>query len=592
SVYCYPIGYDFFIDDELFTFIQPNNTYTLKNAPSGNHNYCIKAVYFTQERSEGTCVEVDIPMVEAEEGINESFTNGLPLCWTMDRKWWDPDGYNAYWLFSSDYQMYMLISGFEKPFYMEDGFAFFDNVSMDAGAETSLITRPFIITAQAPTLRFDVEELLTKYWSKKGGIQLYVEVSTDDGATWETDNTNVLELLPNHNIVSTSGTLEKDLSDYIDETIRIRFRVVGDAGSFLLFLSNVRTEEVIAGPDLMIIANDRQYTQLPVLHAKIDFEGARVANIGSYINKNEAQVEISINPGEHSETANLPAFFTNDRAEVIPSKHFIAREEGVYTISYKAILESDVDLKNNESTRQVNVTQSTFATDNGNIHDGIGGNNAPITLGNIYYLLEEDVVNSFSIAFISGAAKEFTLSIYSADENTGRATELYTSKVLRKVDGAGWGDFHEYEIEPQTLPAGCYLFAISQLAEGNLLIACDTNLSGVVYQQYDGGIYSYSNFGSLMLRVNTSGKLPPESITSNDISNNKVYPTITSGLINIATEKESEVTVTDLEGRKIATFRSSYGVSTFDMNYPDGVYLININSGDNVSVHKIILRRN
>jgi len=70
----------------------------------------------------------------------------------------------------------------------------------------------------------------------------------------------------------------------------------------------------------------------------------------------------------------------------------------------------------------------------------------------------------------------------------------------------------------------------------------------------------------------------------------KVYPTFTSGKINIATPAEADVTIIDLSGRTLATYKSN-GNLPLDLNYADGIYLVVVESEGQTSVKKIVLNK-
>gem|GEM_PF-2016184 len=132
----------------------------------------------------------------------------------------------------------------------DGAFAVFDGYNIVSGEQSMLITPEVTPTNDAYILAFDIMEVMLNQYNIKTGLKLFVEYSTD-GESWTTSEENVLASIPGYNTTATSRTpvpYTLSLSDYIGETISIRFRAVSDRGAFALFLDNVRFNATSENP--------------------------------------------------------------------------------------------------------------------------------------------------------------------------------------------------------------------------------------------------------------------------------------------------------------------------------------------------------
>ncbi|MFT4071250.1 MAG: T9SS type A sorting domain-containing protein [Dysgonamonadaceae bacterium] len=85
---------------------------------------------------------------------------------------------------------------------------------------------------------------------------------------------------------------------------------------------------------------------------------------------------------------------------------------------------------------------------------------------------------------------------------------------------------------------------------------------------------------------NTSG------INHQSTSNvNVVYPTVSSGEVNVVTANSSTIKLFDIAGKSLASYAASAGTNTIHMDVPSGLYLILVNDGGQLSSHKIIIKK-
>ena len=77
--------------------------------------------------------------------------------------------------------------------------------------------------------------------------------------------------------------------------------------------------------------------------------------------------------------------------------------------------------------------------------------------------------------------------------------------------------------------------------------------------------------------------------TVNNSAGVSIYPTLTTGKVRILTNGKSTIKILDFSGRTKDTYCSA-GDLTVNMNYPNGIYLFQINSGS-TSTHKVMLSK-
>ena len=105
----------------------------------------------------------------------------------------------------------------------------------------------------------------------------------------------------------------------------------------------------------------------------------------------------------------------------------------------------------------------------------------------------------------------------------------------------------------------------------------------------DGG--TINNFSINLCRVENA-----LSVVTNPILNSSVYPNPTKGIVNVAIPSLTEsatIKLFDLQGRQILSKETNQVTTSFGIeNLQDGIYLVNIESGEASITKKIVLRRN
>lgn len=380
-------------------------------------------------------------------------------------------------------------------------------------AAGSLITRPLMPTTANHILSFRAIELYREEptWIA-AGMELYIEVSTNEGTTWSVSTENVLTQIPDHNMAGAHhyATLTVDLTDYIDQTILVRFRAKGDYGGFDLGIDNITgiPLDIDPNPDLEImqLKHNLPALSIPLRHADEVLPKAKVQNNGSDMTAT-AILNFTITPGTYTKDITIPVL-TFDQAtwvEVTAGNGFTPTSVNTYTITVNANL-VDATPGNNIASTTFNITNNLFAADNGTKVSGVG-NNSPISFGNVYSLKQKDVITAISANFNRGTSalpdKDISFSIYSVNLSEMTSIHIYTSPVFVRTDAMG-NVMTDFPIEPTVLEPGDYLFTLNQLDNTNINCAYDGNPDASFYiRQSNGTVTVQEGFGAVFVRAKT-----------------------------------------------------------------------------------------
>jgi hypothetical protein len=77
-------------------------------------------------------------------------------------------------------------------------------------------------------------------------------------------------------------------------------------------------------------------------------------------------------------------------------------------------------------------------------------------------------------------------------------------------------------------------------------------------------------------------------INTGEMSNVYIYPNPSKGLVNITVPKKSNVTIYDVAGRLIGSYKV-IDKATIELNQPAGVYLIKVETGAEISTHRLVI---
>lgn len=389
-----------------------------------------------------------------------------------------------------------------------------------AGSEYSLVSAKFTPTAGVSTLYYEIQEI--KAYDKtptSEGEQIFLEVSTNDGATWTPGTENVLTQLDHFNVSTSSvKVLSADLSAYIGQDIRVRFRGVIDKGAFATSIFKVALVDATA-TDLAVTTATNLVPKIPIKQAN-QVLNASVANFSKATTADEATVSVTSEPASYNATLNVPALGTLESTTLSfkNATPFAPTTYGSYTLKYELSDTNDTNPANNTATsNSVTISPGVFAMkDFGSVFQGVGSpSNA---LGYKFTLTASDIIESVSVGWgtLQAGSLEFKVEIYKVNpENDAVESLVYTSEEFKRPNSSTVFtgkevDFKEYRFAtPPTLNSGTYVFAVKQVSTTGMLGIGASQESGTYYQV---GMDSYDNYKTkatpttaynLYIRVNT-----------------------------------------------------------------------------------------
>lgn len=81
------------------------------------------------------------------------------------------------------------------------------------------------------------------------------------------------------------------------------------------------------------------------------------------------------------------------------------------------------------------------------------------------------------------------------------------------------------------------------------------------------------------------------SIQEDAASQVLVYPTLSTGVVTVATADEADIKILNIAGQVLATYKSA-GEISIKLNYPSGVYFVLTSNGTKKTTHKVMLKNN
>jgi hypothetical protein len=404
------------------------------------------------------------------------------------------------------------------------------------------------------------------------GADVRAVISTDGGTNW----TQLWSYVETHNGTESWAweLVEINLQATYggNPNLMIGFQYYGNDGD-LGAIDAVVVKDYVAptSPDLTVRATPQQ-ALTPIAHATYALQ-ANVKNVGSDLTTPQT-LQISVTPGTYTDAITIPLpFVTNADSTFTSSNYFTASAIGTYTANFEVAMAGDPTPENNTSTTSFQVTEHTFGTDNGIIVDG-GGGNTPLTFGNIYLLMNEDVIDSYTIGWPQITENlDFTVSIYSINTTTFELTEVYTSETFTRTVAMS-DTFADFDIENQTLPAGLYFFAVNQLTATNIAVGVDGLPSGLVYVLDGTQLGSTSVLGNVAIRVNTTGTTGVEENLASNIS---VYPNPANDFVTVANAENANIVIVNMLGEVVANVNNASSNQNIDISkLANGTYFVKV----------------
>jgi len=538
--------------------------------------------------------------------LNESFNLFPPNNWSANPA-------TGFWQGSATWQYAQYASNWG------DGvFALMDCFNITAGGTGSLITPVLHPTSASHTLSYNVIEMLLSQSYIDGGMQLYVEFSTDGGTNWTSSSTNVLTSITNHNTATapqTATTLTADLSAYNDQAVQVRFRCVSDFGGFSLFLDNVTGVEA----DVTSINNDLLVNQSYLLNSTSGYYGTipstqaspvaftqKVSNIGV---NNQTNVTLSaiVNDGSsdvYTATSTPVTVNAGDEDSLYTSTSFtIPTGSNSYRVAYNIVqTETDETPNNNKDTVEFASEDYIFArayspsTYFGATQLASLGSGDGLVVGNIFNFVANTRVESITMMIYTGTSEGAVLNGQLYDASNGTLIAETGDYSIVAADVTNMMVTLTFT-NPVDISAGTAIVAgmeITYVAAGDVKILCDgSDLQEISYNLFylpnatpNPGWTSINGTGTPVIILDLTDPTSVNQISKNNIS---VYPNPSNGLVTINGVEKASVNVYNTLG---ALVMSANNVNSIDMSaLANGTYMVKVTTANESVVKQVVLTK-
>jgi subtilisin family serine protease len=360
------------------------------------------------------------------------------------------------------------------------------------------------------------------------------------------------------------------------------------------------TSATTSGGNLLVTGLNKGYSNIPISQLPDNIQlKAKVQNTGLRLTR-ESHVLFTVKPSEYSDSTNiLLPFNTGDETEVVAEDPW--HTAGLQTGSYHITWEADHRGSNEEDKIDgfvLNISDSLYARDSGNIRQGMGSSTGPITLGMPYEIHKPAIFRGVQIQWPDNnlTALDFRVVLFKindAMEITG--TALMSDLLTRTPEMQNTVHSYMFDNQSITVEPGNYMLAFKQLSGENLMVGFDAEPLGSFYrsdQAVDPSSFPHQHYGygHLALRIIlTEAENTSSAGHTNDnpgtpdiwVYNNILYINNPHGAIQVA--------VLDISGRRLLKFPVQGGINSFPLNLPAGIYFITTDSRNSIKPTKIII---
>lgn len=349
--------------------------------------------------------------------------------------------------------------------------------------------------------------------------------------------------------------------------------------------------------DVDMMASGAEYTKIPLSQAGLIGTGGAIASLGTG-NVTGATMNVTIMNGAtqvYTETSAAQSINAGSSANFTVAG-FTPIATGTYTITYTSdITEVDENLANNVYVVTVDITDSTYARDNGTMAGPIG-----IGAGEVGYLGNEfdinSTVNLTSVSvFISNAAgnitdSSFTVEVFTADGTGMPLTSIASASATVTATPDQW---YTLNISPVvSLAPGNYVVALKedtyqqQIGLSNDIFTLGSSWVSWVSQPWTN-IETFSIMQTFMIRANVMDDSGISELTETSIS---VYPNPAQTELNISTfENGTVVEIYNNVGQVVLSTVSTGTLTTVDVsNFTSGMYTVKTVNGSQAGVAKFV----
>ncbi len=345
------------------------------------------------------------------------------------------------------------------------------------------------------------------------------------------------------------------------------------------------TSAATAGGNLVVTGLNKGYSKIPAAQLPDNLQlKATVQNTGLRLTR-ESSVLFAVTPGGFTSSANIHLPFEyGDETEVTAEDpwHTAGLHPGSYHIKWEA-----KHWGSNEEDKTdafvLNVTDSLYARDSGNVSGGLGSSTGPMTFGLLYEIHNPASLNGIQIQWPDNnlGTLDFRIALYEVNDEMEIISTAFMSDLLTRTPEMQ-NTAYSFMFDDQLIVVepGTYMLAVKQLTEENLLVGFDAEPYGSFFRS-DRAVdplsfpHQHYGYGHLALRMlmteaenTTSTGRALEDVDSPDIwvHTNTLYVDNPHNAFDAA--------VLDINGRRLRNFVVNRGINNFPLNLPAGVYFI------------------
>lgn len=498
-----------------------------------------------------------VPIQSLEMPFNESFTaTTQPLHWLS----FDETDSGNNWFFSQ-------------------GRAVVDSDSAGQGVhvKAALITAPISTTGVEDDILLTFKHFFMVYGNNNTAS---IDYSIDDGP-WinkivMTQNVGTLEnFVTQELILSNTGSLGN----------QIRFKFSYDDGNNWaerwmideVSVTTIRSFEMTLSDVLK-----PTHTQTPLAHFAPFSFGARGVNTGA-LSISNVYLNVFNASGDVANSPMVPVFPVGGSYNFVASPAFQPIQTGNYSFNHH-FMASGIDLESpsNFSELQIQVTDSTFATDNGIMAIGFVLSNESF-YGNKFKLLTPDDFTSYTLGWHNFTPPfSFIAELYSINETNSTAT-LFAQLEPQQVEPVSSMTWITYPLPAALrLPAGTYALMIKKSGFGTPILAGDATADGKFWTLSGNTLTPVSDgaTGNLLMHINVRDL--GVSLQENTVSALSLFPNPASGqmVIHNSSQKTFKAGIMDAMGRIVDGVELLPGQNTLTTDrLTDGVYTLIFQQG-------------
>jgi len=314
----------------------------------------------------------------------------------------------------------------------------FDCWNYSASSTGYLITPKLAVSAGDAELSFWVNYYLIS-GTYGNAAELYVAVSSDNGATWTESNSNIIA--GQHGagwFQHTVNLANFESNDYTDDVVMVRLRGISDYGSYNIALDDFAGPEIFVptNPDMVVMAGiDQLYTMLAIDQVVEITPGAFVTNVGNILN-DATDLVFAVTGESYSNSVALTVPFENGDEEIImASAGFTPASVGTYEFTVSLNVPNDEDPSNNSDATEIDITENELAYDTETVVGQLGSSSGAM-LGNKFVFNSATSISAVKFYITDNITTGYNCTVKIIDFTGGVAGAVMGTSTTVAVAGS------------------------------------------------------------------------------------------------------------------------------------------------------------